>query len=148
MTCSQLRYHNKFFTESYIDIEFDELVAVPDTDHANFISNIHWPGKLRFDWKSGDLNPLGVFHTYFFRFVLKYVFKILTDNHEIMKTWTLYVLHHGLLRIQEFCMVTVKDQKSSRVILLGQDYFYSGDTILLMRDFLTWAGLSYSGRII
>ena len=109
MTCAERRFHHKFYTQSYIDIEFDELVAVPDVDHANFVSNRPIHGRPTFGWKSKDLDPVGVYYTYFFRFILKYVFKILTDNHGIMKIWTLYVLHHGLLSIQEFCVVDVED---------------------------------------
>ena len=69
VTCGQPTFIHKFYTKNYIDFEFDDLVAVADVDHSNFIWDVEIPIDPDFDVKLHDKK--GLYYSYFFRFFLK-----------------------------------------------------------------------------
>ena len=69
VTCGQPTFIHKFYTKKYIDIEFDDLVAVADVDHSNFIWDLEDTYESKIDAKLHDFD--GIYYSYFFRFFLK-----------------------------------------------------------------------------
>ena len=69
VTCGQETFIHKFYNKYYINFEFDDLVAVADVDHSNYMWDFEFTDKPRFDSKLNDLT--GIFYSYFFRFFLK-----------------------------------------------------------------------------
>ena len=71
VTCHEADFTNKFYTFSYIKVEFDLLTEVPDVDHANHFTRHLIPVAPPFEKTERIEDVSGFYREYFFRYYLK-----------------------------------------------------------------------------
>ena len=67
VSCRQFQWNVKFYTLGYIEFEFDDRMAYPDSDHANSIFHIDVTVNPNGTATHEDLT----LRDYFFRYVLR-----------------------------------------------------------------------------